>query len=567
MNKSAQIVEIHIGKIHPAHSYICIFMQKLLLFFSCTILSQAALAQTGRTGFDDGSTVVTEFTPKLISASKLLIDPKIPKNLNQSLAIAYSPLNFQWNTRKIAHIFPPVGHFEPGLDTSYNPNYVRIGAGNYSHKLLEGYLANRANKKWAYTLTGMHLSADQKESIRDFSTTKGYLTGARFFGRSSLELRLNYMRDMNRFFAKDTVFKGDKAETKKIGQNVGFNALYDLKAKDKKPGFKAGFMFNNFSNNLNQSETEFGLMGGWDASIAKLQTLGSFAVSNLSYRQTFTTTRQWFIDFLPKVKYFNKEYGIESTIGLNLSWVFRDTFQPLFYINPYLYAEKKLEGLKMKVYGGIDGGLKKNSIRRYSEIVPFTYDTIQVLNSYEQLKGYAGLKGRITENSQFNVEFGGSNMAKMPLVVTSSDSIGALQIIYDEVSNIYFAADIRFSIGENLRVAAGGKLNNYTPKTETRAWHMPTETFSVSAMYNLKHKWIFQLGIDGMGKRYNRQISGLNNQEMKGFADLNARVDYVIKDIVRVWIQGSNLINQKYQMWYGYNSYRLNIIGGLSASF
>lgn len=535
----------------------------------CHLAVTCLQAQTGtRTGFDDGQTVESGFKPTLIQADKLLIDPTIPKNLSQTLNISYNPGSFQWNTRKITHIFPPVGHFEPGLDTSYNPNYVRIGGGNYSHKLLEGYLASRANKKWAYSLTGMHLSADQASpSIRDFSTTKGYLTGARFFGRSSMGLRLNYQRDMNRFFAKDTVYKGDVAEKKKIGQNVGFNVLYDLKSKDRKPGFKAGFMFNNFFNNLNQSETEFGLLGGWDASFRKLQTTGQFSASHLAFRQTFTTTNQWFIDFLPRIKFYEKESGLDINAGLNLTWNFRDSVKPIFYLNPYVYAEKKLEGLKMKVYGGIDGGLKKNSIRRFSETVPFTYDTIQVFNTYEQIRGYAGLKGRITENSQFNVEFGGNNMAKMPLVVTSSDSIGALQIVYDDVSNIYFAGDLRFSIGENLRVSAGGKINNYNTKSETRAWHLPTESYSLSAMYTLRHKWIFALGLDGMGKRYNRQIGGNNNLNMKGFADLNLRIDYKIQNKFRVWIHGSNLINQKYQMWYGYTSYGLTVMGGISASF
>jgi outer membrane cobalamin receptor len=96
---------------------------------------------------------------------------------------------------------------------------------------------------------------------------------------------------------------------------------------------------------------------------------------------------------------------------------------------------------------------------------------------------------------------------------------------------------------------------------------MPTETYSVSAAYNLYNKFIFTLGVDGQGKRYARQIGGNNNLVMKGFADLNLRVDYRLKGVVRFWVQGSNLINQRYQVWYGYNSYRLNIMGGISASF
>jgi hypothetical protein len=326
-------------------------------------------------------------------------------------------------------------------------------------------------------------------------------------------------------------------------------------------------MFNNFFNNLNQNETEFGLKGGWDLILGALRTSGDFGVSKLSYRQYFTGTNQWFIDLMPRVKYTNKDNGIEGTAGLNLTWLFKGKADPVFYLNPYVYGEKNLEGLKMKVYGGIDGGLKRNSLRRFSENVPFTFDTIRVLNSYEQLKGYAGLKGRITENSQFNIEFGGSTISNMPLIITGTDTLGALKVIYDDMSLIYFAGDLRFSIGENLRMNASGKINQYTPATEAKAWHLPSANYAVNFQYLLNNQWIFQLGVDGMGKRYNKLGNTTAVAELKGFADLNARVDFKVKNIIRFWVQGSNLINQKYQVWYGYTSYRLCILGGISASF
>lgn len=544
-------------------------LKSAIIVFAFTLAATVAVAQPRQGGFDGGSnTIIVIFKPNLIPAAKLLIDPVIPKSVNTPVDVTYSPNFYQWNTRKITRILPPVGHFEPGLDTSYNPNYVRIGGGMYAHKLLEGYLANRANKQWAYNLAVQHLSADQKNSLRDFSTTRAFLAGARFFNRSSIEMRFNYLRDMNKFFAIDSNYENPKyRDLKKTGQNMGFNLLYDLKAKENKPGFKVGFMFNNFYNNLNQSETEFGLKGGWDFIFQKIRTNGDFSVTNMQYRQTFTPTKQWFIDLMPRVKYTNKENGVEGTAGLNFTWVFKDTLKPVFYFNPYLYGEKKLEGLKMKVYGGLDGGLKRNSLRRYSELVPFTYDTIRVLNTYEQLKGYAGLKGRITENSQFSVEFGGSSVADMPLVVTSTDSLGSLQVLYDDVNIIYFAGDVRYSIGENLRVSGYGKINQYTPATESKAWHLPSANYSLNIQYLLRHKWVFQLGVDGQGKRYNKIINSTNTLELKGFADLNARVDYVLKNKIRFWVQGSNLINQKYQVWYGYTSYRLCVLGGISASF
>lgn len=100
-----------------------------------------------------------------------------------------------------------------------------------------------------------------------------------------------------------------------------------------------------------------------------------------------------------------------------------------------------------------------------------------------------------------------------------------------------------------------------------KAWHLPAATYALNAAYNLNSKWIFSLGVDGMSKRYSKQINNSGITELKGFADLNTRVDYVLNGVVRFWVQGSNLINQRYEVWQGYNSYRLTILGGLAASF
>jgi outer membrane cobalamin receptor len=155
----------------------------------------------------------------------------------------------------------------------------------------------------------------------------------------------------------------------------------------------------------------------------------------------------------------------------------------------------------------------------------------------------------------------------MPLIITNNDSIKSLQVIYDDVNNLYFMADARFSIGERIRVGATTRVNNYTAKNELQAWHLPNLTYAISAHYNLNRKFVFQVGVDGMSRRYNKVLDGPTNLEMKGFADLNCRVDYILKDMVRFWIQGNNLANMKYQTWYGYNNYRLTILGGLAASF
>ena len=541
-------------------------MHKTIITCIFAVQTIALFAQPGK-GFDDGTTVSTTFKPRLLTANKLLVDPTIPKAANIPFEVSYFSQDFRWNTRKITRILPPAKHIEPGLDTVYNPNYARLGGGNYGHKLMELYLGSKANSQWAYNAAYQHLSADAEKTRQDFSTNKAYLSGSRLFKRSSMDVRLNYYRDMNRFFAKDTFYENDVANIKKTGQNFGFNINYDLKPENRKPGINAGFMFNNFFNNISQSETEFAGKIGWDANLKSWGTAGNIEATYLQFRQNYITQNQWFVDATPRIKLKIKESGIDFQGGLNMTWVFKDSAAPLFYLNPVILAEKKLEGLKMKMYGGIDGGLKKNSIRRYFEMVPFTYDSIQITNTYDQLRVFAGLKGSITNNSQLMVEFGNNTTAKMPLVVTNSDSINSLQIVYDNINNLYFASDLRFSIGERLRVGANCKFNNYTTKNQLQVWHLPSFTYALSGQYYVNKEFTVQLGVDGMSKRYNTILNSGKQLDLKGFADVHLRMDYKIKGLLRIWAQGSNLLNQRYQQWYGYNNFGLSILGGISAAF
>lgn len=572
-------------QIHRDYAYyICTEMRTLslcllILSFCSATQAQNRSRDTGRRNSTPvgGETVTTAYHPDLIKTDKKTLMPNIPKMNTVAPSFNYNLEDFRWNTRKLQTILPPQETYEKGADSLYNPNYARLGIGNYFHKLGEIYISNRANPKYAYNIALQHLSADEDKTIRDFSTNKAHVSLARFFNRSSVSIRGHYLRDMNRFFAKDTLWVGENIrDFKKINQNAGGLIQYDLRAVKGKPGFSLGAKFNNFYNNLNQSETEFGAKGGWEFILKKvfkvdLKTYGEVNYTYLRYRQRFDNTEQQFLDIKPRVYFVNKESGFEGWGGLNFTYIIANKSNiqggQQYNIAPYLYAEKKLEGLKMKFFLGVDGGFKPQSIRRFTEWVPFTYDTIRMENTFETVKVKGGLKGRITENSQFLVQVGYDNINNQPFVISGADTIKALNIIYDNMNVIYFSGDLRFSLGEQLRAGLTARLNNFQTSAEADAWHLPSAQFSILAQYLLKRSFVFELGLNGNSAKPNRKEGGANSLSVKGFADLHARVDYIIKNRVRVWIQGSNLTNQRYQVWYGYNNYRLTILGGLAASF
>lgn len=93
-------------------------------------------------------------------------------------------------------------------------------------------------------------------------------------------------------------------------------------------------------------------------------------------------------------------------------------------------------------------------------------------------------------------------------------------------------------------------------------------TYGVTGQYYLGKSIEIQCGLDGVSKRSNQIIVDGKPQtkEMPGYMDIHARVDYRLSGKGRIWIQGSNLLNNQYQQWYGYKNYGTTIMGGLSLS-
>jgi hypothetical protein len=519
----------------------------------------------------------------------------VPRSENPKINVKFETPEFAWNTRKIIRPVQPEKLKDKSSDSVYLSNYARIGGGNYGHILGELYLSSKANPNYSYNFSGLHLNANPANSIREFSTNKFQLQGAKYFQNSGLETKIFYNIDKINFFAKDSAFeKRSITNTGKISNHFGLGVDYDLIANGKRPSVHTGIAaqaFNtgsfsqkemDFSGYLNVSHRVKNVIWGADLSATYLDMQQKPDTNKFN---GLSQNKQLFIDALPYVKFNHQPTKLDVKFGVLLTnWTQTiDTLKTTnkLYVNPYLEVEKTLTGLNLKIYGGIDGGLKKNSFRRMNTYMPFTSDSVSIKNTYEQFNGYLGIKGKITENAEFALDFGGNSSSNFALVVSRADSImvsgnkksmtdslGSLQFIYADVNSVYFRSMIKYKIGEQLKLSANAKVISYNVDRNDYAWHLPSLTYGVAGQYYLGKSIEIQCGLDGVSKRRNQVIVDGKPQtkEMPGYMDIHARIDYRLSGKGRIWIQGSNLLNNQYQQWYGYKNYGLTVMGGLSLS-
>jgi hypothetical protein len=507
--------------------------------------------------------VQVTYEPNLRDARKIDLTPETEKRKFEVQRLDYSIYPVQWDARRVVKVQPP-SKIKVNGDSSGTPNYAKAGYGQYNFKHLGVYLANRPNARFSYGVKLHHLSADQNKSSRDFSDNAVLLSGSRFFNRSSFTGIVSYDRNMVRFYGMDTAFKAEGMETKKITDAWKFSTKYENKELGKKPGFYAGFSFQQYGTNLDQSEAEVSAEAGAHKNLKNGRISGDFGLSTLQVRQDTNEQRYLFFDVRPSYRFQKKKTQLSA--GFNATYLVEGSNQD-FYINPVVHAEYQLMPDAVRVFAGISGGVQRNSLSRMNQINPFLYDSIPLRQTYENFSIYGGAKGKITNNSEFKVTLSHRNLVNMPLFINSGDSLNSFLPIYDNVGITRLNPEVRFGVGEKFKLSLSGMLNAYNLESGDKAWQLPNSEFIINASYQIGNKIRISSYIHGMGIRYQQIYQKQNNLKVKGFIDANLMSEYMLSERFRIWLTLANMTSNNYQYWYRYPRYGFTALGGLAISF
>lgn len=541
-------------------------------------------------GFDNSSRNVVSGTDiRLLPASKILIEPLIPQTQTPKIKVQFETPQVLWKTEKMTTTVEPEFIKEKSSDSTYLANYLRAGGGNNGHILGEIFLSNRPNNLWAYNFSALHFRANNPLLSQALSNTRVQMNGARYFKSSSLSTELFYHRDYHTFYNADSSISESNSEISrlnsegKITQNYGVNINYKMLSGVRKPDIQWLNTAQIFETNINQKEQELNSTLRFLTKARKFSIYGDLAFNYIGFNQGLDSGKifqssQLFVDFKPRIQFFHKATNLDVKAGFNLTYNnnTNDTSNGVF-VNPYVYAEKGIKGLEMTAYGGIDGGLQKNSIRRIHNQMPFFSENMIISNAFEQINGYFGLKGKVSSKSLFNIDFGGNVISNQMMFASAldtnireMDSLNPMRITYNDISTMYFRIGAEYIIGEKLKVGAKMRLNNFSADNDV--WHIPALTYNVNVTSTPFESILIELGINGTGRRYNQILAYyessnepyLKRVPMDGIMNLYARIDYRFTGKGRIWIQGTNLLNKKYQDFYGYTTYGLSLMGGIS---
>lgn len=560
-------------------------------------------------------TVETDYKPTEQKATKLNKLPSVTKTNTKTAALKYSDWAVPTTVNPTVPLMAPYG-YRTSYAFSKKRGYLDFSAGSLlnltgsaGYKIVDTDLTElnlwiQHNSTWA----GRNKSDNQPNELSELLKQKynNNIVGLDFshnFYQGTLTASAFYHYDhFNYYGAYDVlssdlvvpVYDNSKWSTSDYMQTVNeFQARigWANKRNDDALQYSANLMFNHFGFSKGLSQTfndkansdnhiRLALFGETPHSHSariganvNIDYLGRSYQEYIADGESKTSTQGvGLVNLAPYFKYenggFNAKLGVNIDLSLNDGTSFR--LAPDVYLS-YVF----IDGVSF--YAEAKGGKRITTLRDMYSYNRYINPISDFANSYSPLNAEGGFK--IGPFSGFYAKlFGGYGIFKdmnMPTCINGLNN-GATFYRISEIKGWKAGVEL----GYKLCSIAEAKINaTYSPQEEDKGYFMgydrakfvgnasitvtPVNRLKIGLDYQLRSKrWV-------NGSFYDSEASTLYDvcRELGDWNNLSLGASYQITDMISVFVQGNNLLNRKWDSYYGMSAQALNVLGGVSVVF
>ncbi len=471
--------------------------------------------------------------------------------------------------------------------------YIKGGIGMYTTPLAEIYYNSLRSRNSSWGVKGRHISSNSSLENTGFSGLSENSASAyyqHFTKKSFWKGELNYKRDANHFYGfnpEDTAI--DKGLIHQAFNNFGgrvSTSTFDTDTGEL--NYSGSLAYYNYSDKYDAQENnvlldfnakklinseQYSLDFGVDFNSYKSQEDISFQPL-LSVVPDPIVTNNTIIKVVPSVITSGKKWYVKAGIG-----VFAD-IQDKTKFHFYPNIEAKYNFLDIFIpYIGMNGGLKRNSFKSFTQENPFLLSQVNLANTNTRYNIYAGIRGSISNAISFNIQAARKSIYGQALFVTDTlYSIGnRMNVLYDSMDVTEVSAQVMYDKNEKLRVFLKGKYSFFSPLNQAHVWNLPALDITLGGVYDLADKIlvrseVYFIGerkarVNGPGENITRETDGSYSVNLNAFVDFNLGFEYRYSKTISAFVNFNNLISQRYLMYYQYPVQGINIMGGATFRF
>ncbi|MBL7726738.1 MAG: hypothetical protein JNM68_03585 [Dinghuibacter sp.] len=280
-----------------------------------------------------------------------------------------------------------------------------------------------------------------------------------------------------------------------------------------------------------------------------------------SYKKPGVTISNNIFYFKPAVLF--KTPNININAGVTPAWEGKEV-----NILPDITADIRLQGTKFVAQLGWLGYYNKGSYQRWATFNPYILQPDSLPNA-KVTEFFAGFKGTAGDHMVYAVKAGYYGYRNMALFINDTTGDGKSYRVVTEPDLQAFQVHAEFGViqKEIFHFTAGMNLNAFTGLSRNeKPWGIIPMELTGSLRWQLfKDFWLKSDAFIWNGANF--ITKGNRIERMKPVVDLNAGLEFRITKQINLWFDANNLLNNKYQRWKNYETFGMNLVGGVKFNF
>lgn len=574
------------------------------------VVSQGIAAQKKDTTVVRNVTVEREYRPVIQDAGKVYSLPNVLVPAVKRATPNYSDFNYPLVADFNIHVLPSA-ELQPDKKKEYKDGFASVGFGNYSNTYLQAALPliNKPDMLLDATLSHLGTFGDKLRSRtsaklsfdKNFDNTQFYAGlgaghdyykyyGSNFLGDSAAVANLNGLKQIHG--ASTFIEKNASTDITPLAfqlKNIANDSLNTCWRVDAYAGFRslpsdAGIGYNalvgykSFSSHLSFMEHMLHVQANLTGTLEKNRWGVDVDAFNNSYSANSVAIKNipganLVIKLNPFYSIVNSEWDIRLGVKSSFSFSEGSFFNPSLDLR----AEWKIIPSYLALYGAISGDYKLNSLSDSYGENPYLATEVKVKNTNTPGSFLLGFKLKPLYNLLVDVYLSDAKMDNQYFYVNQQYNLLApvtsdttlysnrFNVVYSEASVFKLGTRISYNYRDKLSLEWKGCLNYWTVATEPYAWNMPKWESSFVASMNINRYWNVSAQTYLEGERFAK--FGNTALRMSPKVDINLGISYVYNSWLTGFLKINNLINNKYQNYYGYQNQGFNVLVGATFSF
>ncbi|PLW97582.1 MAG: hypothetical protein C0593_08290 [Marinilabiliales bacterium] len=537
--------------------------------------------------YSEEVTIIAPYQPSVEDANKLNIEPQFESPQIDKPQITYGILSSRVPTRYTPGSLRPASITGEPISKLYR-NYIKGGFGNYWTPYLELYAGSLRHKKNTFSVGMKHHSSNgsiKNYGPSQFSQNSIDINTGRVMKKYIFSASLGYDRDVYHnygYMPLDSTQEYDKDSIKQRFQTLSAGIMFKSRESRKSKGkHYFGLNYNLWNSRYDLTEHDVNLKTGFIRYTEVVNVLDSeeFGVdvdAHYYNEQYDSVNNHAIISALPYLKIGMKEYTLK--LGAGLHQLIAD--ENIFYVSPEIELQINVIPDAMKLYAGVTGGVKKNTLAALSAQNPFITPGLRSSVTTMPYKAYGGVNGKIGSNMDLNVNFEAGAMDNMPFFVnvpwqfdTSTIADNAFDVVFDDVTFYHVHASFLYRFSEVVNGRLYGDYYAYTMTTLQEPFHTPEMIAGFELKYNFMDKIAANVDLFYCGNQYSASLDPKTmvlttaGYEIDPYMDISIGANYRFSKPLSFFLNVNNILNNHYEYRYGYPAQGINFLVGASYAF